>query len=246
MLVKGSDPRDRLIVALDVDNLTDARRLVRQLRDYAGIFKVGKQLYTNAGPEVLEIIRENDGKAFLDLKFHDIPNTVAKAGQEAVKLGVFMYNLHALGGFDMMKMAVDLTQAKAEELSVPRPIILAVTVLTSLSEKDLKEIGINYSLDEEVIRLALLSKKAGIDGVVASPREVRILRERLGKDFVIVTPGIRPETSTTDDQKRVMTPKEAILAGSDFIVIGRPIIQAANPVESVKQILQDIRSLPPK
>jgi orotidine-5'-phosphate decarboxylase len=245
VLVKGSDPRDRLIVALDVDNLTDARRLVRQLRDYAGIFKVGKQLYTNAGPEVLEIIRENDGKAFLDLKFHDIPNTVAKAGQEAVKLGVFMYNLHALGGFDMMKMAVDLTQAKAEELSVPRPIILAVTVLTSLSEKDLKEIGINYSLDEEVIRLALLSKKAGIDGVVASPREVRILRERLGKDFVIVTPGIRPESSIMDDQKRVMTPKEAILAGSDFIVIGRPIIQAANPVESAKQILQDIRSLTP-
>ncbi|MEW6616227.1 MAG: orotidine-5'-phosphate decarboxylase [Thermodesulfobacteriota bacterium] len=243
MLVKGRNLKNRIIIALDVDNLQDAKRLVEQLRDYAGVFKVGKQLYTNTGPEVLEIIHKNEGEVFLDLKFHDIPNTVAKAGQEAVKLKVFMYNLHALGGFDMMRMAVDFTKAKAMELNIPKPIVLAVTLLTSLNEKDLREVGIDYSVDEEVLRLAKLSKKAGVDGVVASPREVRIIRENLNEDFLIVTPGIRPNPEIIDDQKRIMTPKEAILAGSDFIVIGRPIIEAADPVESAKGILEDIKLL---
>ena len=243
MLVKGGNPKDRLIIALDVDNLRDAKRLVEQLRDYAGIFKVGKQLYTNTGPEILEIIHKNGGKVFLDLKFHDIPHTVAKAGQGAVKLKVFMYNLHALGGFDMMKMAVDFTKAKARELHIPRPVVLAVTLLTSLNEKDLREVGINYSVDEEVLRLAKLSKRAGVDGVVASPREVKMIRENLGEGFIIVTPGIRPNPEIIDDQKRIMTPKEAILTGSDFIVIGRPIIEAVDPVESAKGILEEIKGL---
>lgn len=243
MLVKGDDPKDRLIIALDVDNLQDAKRLVEQLRDYAGIFKVGNQLYTNTGPEVLEIIHKNGGKVFLDLKFHDIPNTVAKAGQEAVNLKVFMYNLHALGGFDMMRMAVDFTKTKAMELNIPRPIVLAVTLLTSLNKKDLTEVGINYSVDDEVLRLAKLSKKAGVDGVVASPREVKIIRENIDEDFIIVTPGIRPKTEVIDDQKRIMTPNEAILAGSDFIVIGRPIIEALDPGESAKEILEDMKGL---
>ena len=243
MLVKERNLKDRIIIALDVDNIKDAKRLVEQLRDYAGVFKVGKQLYTNTGPEVLDIIHKSGGKVFLDLKFHDIPNTVARAGQEAVKLKVFMYNLHALGGFNMMRMAVDLTKVKAMELNIPKPIVLAVTLLTSLDDKDLREIGINYSVEEEVLRLAKLSKKAGVDGVVASPREVKIIRENLGEDFIIVTPGIRPNPEIIDDQKRIMTPKEAILAGSDFIVIGRPIIEAADPIKSAKEILEDIKGL---
>ncbi|MFH2011371.1 MAG: orotidine-5'-phosphate decarboxylase [Pseudomonadota bacterium] len=243
MLAKRGDLKDRVIVALDVDNIKDAKRLIEQLRDYTGVFKVGKQLYTNAGPEVLYIIQKNGGKVFLDLKFHDIPNTVAKAGQEAVKLNVFMYNLHALGGFDMMRMAVNFTKAKAMELNIPRPIVLAVTLLTSLNEKDLREVGINCSVEEEVLRLAKLSQKAGVDGIVASPREVKMIRENLDEDFIIVTPGIRPNPEIIDDQKRNMTPKEAILAGSDFIVIGRPIIGAADPVESAKRILEEIKGL---
>ena len=166
-----------------------------------GIFKVGKQLFTHAGPKVIDMIRQKGQNVFLDLKYHDIPNTVAKAGEEATKLNVTMFNLHALGGFEMMKKTVEASRAAAKKLGIPKPIILAVTILTSMDEETLKEVGVQVPILDEVGRLALLSMKAGIDGVVASPQEISVIRQRCGEKFIIVTPGIRSPTDKKDDQK---------------------------------------------
>jgi orotidine-5'-phosphate decarboxylase len=201
---------------------------------------VGKQLFTHAGPKVVDMIRQKGQKVFLDLKFHDIPNTVAKAGEEATKLGVAMFNLHALGGFEMMKKTVDASRATAKSLGIPKPLILAVTILTSMDEEILKEVGVQGPLIEEVGRLAFLSMKAGVDGVVASPQEIGIIRERCGEKFLIVTPGIRHPSDKRDDQKRTMSPKEAIAAGANYLVIGRPIKEAKDPLEAVQKIIEDI------
>jgi len=180
---------------------------VNLLKDRVGIFKVGKQLFTHAGPKVIDMIRQKGQKVFLDLKYHDIPNTVAKAGEEATKLNVTMFNLHALGGGEMMKKTVEASRAMAKSLGIPKPLILAVTVLTSMNEDNLKEVGIQSSLIEEVGRLALLAFKTGVDGVVASPQEIGIIRERCGQKFLIVTPGIRAPSDKKDDQKRTLTPR---------------------------------------
>jgi orotidine-5'-phosphate decarboxylase len=204
------------------------------------MFKVGKQLFTHAGPKVIDMIRKKNQKVFLDLKFHDIPNTVAKAGEEATKLEVAMFNLHALGGFDMMKKTVEASREAAKNLGIPRPLILAVTILTSMDESVMKEVGIQGPILEEVGRLAFLSMKAGIDGVVASPKEIGIIRERCGEKFLIVTPGIRLPSEKKDDQKRTLSPKEAISNGADYLVIGRPIKEAKDPLEAVQKIIEDI------
>jgi orotidine-5'-phosphate decarboxylase len=233
-------PKDKIIFALDVDHFADAQRWVNLLKDHIGLFKVGKQLFTHAGPKVVDMIRQKGQKVFLDLKYHDIPNTVARAGEEATKLNVAMFNLHALGGIEMMKKTVEASRATAKSLGVAKPIILAVTILTSMDENALREVGIQNSVLEEVGRLASLAAKAGIDGVVASPQEIGIIRERCGEKFLIVTPGIRAPSDKKDDQKRTLTPKEAISAGANYLVIGRPIKEAKDPLEAVQKIVEDI------
>ncbi len=235
-----NNPKDKIIFALDMEHFGEAQRWVKLLKDHVGIFKIGKQLFTHAGPKVVDMIRQKGQKVFLDLKFHDIPNTVAKAGEEATKLGVAMFNLHALGGFEMMKKTVDASRATAKSLGIPKPLILAVTILTSMDEEILKEVGVQGPLIEEVGRLAFLSMKAGVDGVVASPQEIGIIRERCGEKFLIVTPGIRHPSDKRDDQKRTMSPKEAIAAGANYLVIGRPIKEAKDPLEAVQKIIEDI------
>ena len=234
--------RDRVVFAMDVAHFEDAQRFVRLLRNRIGLFKVGKQLFTHAGPKVLDMIRQHGQRAFLDLKFHDIPNTVAKASQEATRLEVAMFNVHALGGLEMMKAAVQATRDKAKELGTRKPLLLGVTVLTSLDDQSLRQVGIEGSVEEAVSRLARLAVEAGMDGVVASPREIGLIRKACGQDFVVVTPGVRPATVAQDDQRRVLTPGDAIKAGADYLVIGRPIQHAPDPVEAVERIVEEIQT----
>jgi orotidine-5'-phosphate decarboxylase len=235
-----NDPKDKIIFALDVEHFTEAQQWVNLLKDRVGIFKVGKQLFTRSGPKVVDMIRKKGQKVFLDLKYHDIPNTVAKAGEEATKLEVAMFNLHALGGLAMMKKTVDASRTTAKELGIAKPLILAVTILTSMDEESMEEVGIQGPVQEEVGRLALLSMKAGADGVIASPQEISMIRQRCGEKFLIVTPGIRSPSEKKDDQKRTMSPKEAIAAGANYLVIGRPIKEAKDPLEAVQKIVEDI------
>jgi orotidine-5'-phosphate decarboxylase len=233
-------PKDRIIFALDVEHFSEAQYWVNLLKDQIGVFKVGKQLFTHAGPKVIDMIRKRNQNVFLDLKFHDIPTTVAKAGAEATKLNVSIFDLHALGGFDMMRKTVEASKATAKELGIPKPLILAITILTSMDEDSLKEVGIRGPILEEVGQLALLAMKAGVDGVVASPQEIGIIRKQCGEKFLIVTPGIRLPSDKKDDQKRTLSPKEAISAGANYLVIGRPIKEAKNPLEAVQKIVEDI------
>ena len=234
--------RDRIVFAMDVAHFEDAQRFVRLLRNRVGLFKVGKQLFTHAGPKVLDMIRQHGQRAFLDLKFHDIPNTVAKASQEATRLEVAMFNVHALGGLERMKAAVQATHDKAKELGTRKPLLLGVTVLTSLDDQSLRQVGIEGSVEEAVSRLARLAVEAGMDGVVASPREIGLIRKACGQEFVVVTPGVRPATVAQDDQRRVLTPGDAIKAGADYLVIGRPIQHAPDPVEAVERIVEEIET----
>ncbi len=234
-------PKDRLILALDVDSEREALGLVAELKDSVGMFKVGHQLFTACGPDIVRKIIGAEGRVFLDLKYHDIPNTVAKAVAEAVKLGVSIVNLHALGGLEMMKAAVASAQETAEKNSLAMPRMLAVTVLTSMDEKNLRrELKITRSLQREVCHLARLAQRAGMHGVVASPQEITMLRRAIRGDFVVLTPGVRPEGAGTDDQKRTMIPSEAVAAGTDYIVIGRPILKAKDRREAVRKIIEEI------
>jgi orotidine-5'-phosphate decarboxylase len=232
-----------VIFALDVPTLEEARRLVSLLRGRTGFFKVGLELYTAYGKDAVKAVQEAGGRVFLDLKFHDIPNTVSRAAEEAVKLGVDMFNLHASGGTEMMRETVERCRKAAEKMNRRGPIILAVTVLTSLDEGNLREIGMAGPVEERVVGLAELAQKAGIDGVVASPREIASIRKHCGNAFVIVTPGIRPafESAGQDDQKRVMTAREAILAGASYLVVGRPVRLAPDPAAAMDKILEEIR-----
>lgn len=234
------DPRERLIFALDVEHFGEAQRLVGLLRGHIGLFKVGKQIFTHAGPKVIDMIRRKGEHVFLDLKFHDIPNTVAKAGEEAAKLGASMFTVHSMGGYEMMKRAVESSRNVAKQLNVPKPLILAVTILTSMDQATLEEVGIQTPLEDQVIRLAALAKKAGVSGVIASPREISLIRKHCGPDFLIVTPGVRPVSATKDDQKRTLTPGEAVRAGADYIVVGRPIKDAEDPVKAADEIVREI------
>ena len=233
--------RERLVLALDVDDLKKAEELVGGLIDYVGAFKIGNQLFTAEGPKVVDMVNKKGGKVFLDLKFHDIPNTVARAAEVATKLGVSIFNVHTSGGYEMMKAAAEATAKISQELAIRKPIILGVTLLTSINQEILeKEIGIIKRLEEQVVHLAKLAKASGLDGVVASSWEIKEIRKACGEDFVILTPGIRPAGQSSDDQKRVMAPQEAIKLGANFLVVGRPIRNAANPVETAKQILKEM------
>lgn len=234
------EPKDRLILALDVDTFDQAETLVSQLKDYINIFKIGKQVFTSVGPKAVDLVHKNGCKVFLDLKYHDIPNTAARAGEEATRLKVFMYNLHALGGYEMMEKAVLATERTSKALGIQKPLLIAVTILTSINQKTLNAVGICKDIKEEVVDLAKLAQQAGMDGVVASPQEISDIRSACGESFVIVTPGVRPLWSFADDHQRMMAPKEAIQRGADFIVVGRPIRQAENPVKAVKRILEEI------
>ena len=233
--------RERLVLALDVDNFKKAEGLVDKLSDYVGVFKIGSQLFTAKGAKVVNMINGKGSKVFLDLKFHDIPNTVARAAEVATKLGVYIFNVHTSGGYEMMKVAAEATAKTSQELGIRKPLILGVTLLTSINQEILeKEIGIKKVLEEQVVHLAKLAKAADLDGVIASSWEIKEIRKACGEDFVILTPGIRPEGKSSDDQKRVMTPREAIKLGANFLVIGRPIRNASNPVEAAKEILREM------
>jgi orotidine-5'-phosphate decarboxylase len=236
--------KERICLALDVDSLDEGLKLVKLLKDYVGIFKIGVHLFTKEGPKAVEKIIKIGGKVFLDLKYHDIPNTVANAARMATKMGVYMFDVHSSGGSEMMKATVDAVNEESEKNNLPKPIILAITVLTSLNDEILNnELKISNNVQKQVIQLAKLAKSSNIDGVVASPKEITVIRKACGKDFTILTPGIRPAGSGEDDQKRITTPSDAIKLGADFIVIGRPILKAKDPVEASNKILSEIDKL---
>jgi len=240
---KMQTAKERLIVALDVETADRALDMFEALRDIAGMFKIGSQLFTAAGPDIVRQIVARGGRVCLDLKFHDIPNTVAAAGVEAVRLGVSIFNIHASGGAEMMKRTAAAVAETAARENLIRPRVIAVTLLTSLDANDLAEIGIAKLPPALVTDLAQFAADCGLDGVVASPQEIEIIRAKvLRPDFLIVTPGIRLTGDKPGDQKRVGTAAEAIRAGADYLVVGRPILAAADPVESAKLMVREIES----
>jgi orotidine-5'-phosphate decarboxylase len=235
--------KDKLIVVLDVESARRALDIFHTLKDVAGMFKVGSQLFTAAGPQVVREIVSAGGRVFLDLKFHDIPNTVAAAGTEAARLGVSIFNVHACGGSEMMRRTADAVTETAEREGIKRPKVIAVTVLTSADDSVLAETGFSSGATEQVRRLARLAASSGMDGVVASPHEVKLIRETVGRPgFVVVTPGVRPAGSARDDQRRVMTPAEAVRAGADYLVIGRPILNAPDPARAALEIVEEMEA----
>jgi orotidine-5'-phosphate decarboxylase len=223
---------------MDVKEFSDVQLWAELLSPHVGMFKVGKQLYTACGPAAVEAIRKCGGEVFLDLKYHDIPNTVAMATLEAAHLGVKLCDLHAMGGYEMMNKTMETLDKNFS--AGERPRVLAITVLTSSNEETLRGVGIELSVPEMVVKLAKLAQKAGVDGVVASPQEVGLIREACGQDFLVVTPGVRPSFASADDQKRIMTPADAVKAGADYLVIGRPIAAADNPVQAAEAIVEEI------
>lgn len=235
--MKSEDACNKIIFALDVHGLAEIDRLTGMLSGRVGMFKVGKELFTSCGPAAVKAVQRHGGQVFLDLKYHDIPNTVANAMLEAARLGVQLANLHALGGGEMMETAARAVQ---KEFGDDRPRLLAVTILTSSTEATLRQIGIEHSVQDMVVRLARLAKDSGMDGVVASPLEIELIRAACGPDFLIVTPGVRPTFAAADDQKRIMTPAEAVSAGADYLVIGRPIAKAADPAAAAQLISDEI------
>ncbi len=234
------DPARRIIIALDVDNRDKGLALVAQLPE-AGIFKVGMELFTAEGPALLAAIKALGKSPFLDLKFHDIPNTAGEAVRMAVRHGVFMMTLHASGGTEMMGRAAATAAEEAMKRNVQKPLLLGVTVLTSLKSEQLQEIGMAADVREQVRRLAGLARRAGLDGVVCSPQEIEIIRQDVGPGFLIITPGIRPAWAAANDQKRIMTPSEAVDKGADYLVIGRPVTASPSPRESFLKIVEEIR-----
>jgi len=231
---------ERLIVALDVPTRDAALLLVAALRPKARRFKIGLELFSACGPALVREVLQGGGQVFLDLKLHDIPNTAARAAVEAARLGVGMFTIHLSGGLMMARRVVDEVDAHCQIHGDPRPKILGVTVLTSLEQEDLAAIGITRSVEDQVAHLAGMARQAGLDGIVASPREVRRLREVVGENLLLVTPGIRPAGAAQNDQARTLTPREAMEAGSDFIVVGRPITAARDPLEAVENVLAEM------
>ena len=249
--------KEKILVALDVETAEKAREIIEELRGEVGAFKIGLQLFTAAGASFVRDLVKSDVKIFLDVKFHDIPNTVAKAAIEAARIGVWMFNVHASGGAEMMRKTIESVREFCGRENLQQPKIIGVTVLTSSNQATLFEVGVKDDLNSQVLNLARLTAKCGLDGVVASPLEIGTIRSGVeNKDFLIVTPGIRnakpePESrnpnaasrvETYEDQKRVMTAGEAIMAGADFLVIGRPILQTANKVTAVREILAEIQA----
>lgn len=223
---------DRLIIALDVNSAAQAQQIVRNVGPTASTYKVGKQLFTAEGPRIVRDLVEAGKKVFLDLKYHDIPNTVAAAVRQAAQLRASMLTVHASGGAKMLRAAADAAGSST--------LVLAVTVLTSLSDEDLSEIGVSGNVGAQVLRLAALARANGVRGVVASAQEARELRRELGDDFAIVTPGVRPQGADKGDQARVLSPSDALRAGASHIVVGRPITEAANPATAARSIVNEL------
>ncbi|MBU1045232.1 MAG: orotidine-5'-phosphate decarboxylase [Candidatus Omnitrophica bacterium] len=232
--------KTQLIVALDVPDLKQAEDLVKELSPVVKYFKIGMQLFTACGPNVVRMVRKYNSDVFLDLKFHDIPNTVAQAALSSLRLGVSMFNVHALGGDVMLATVIQAINKEIEQTKQPSPIVLGVTVLTSMDRQQLNRVGVIRSVKNEVVGLAGLCKKAGLSGVVCSGKEIKLLRRVMGKDFILVVPGIRPLEAKADDQKRIVTPTQAAEWGADYIVVGRPITQATNRIQAAKEILSDL------
>jgi orotidine-5'-phosphate decarboxylase len=225
--------KEKLIVALDVETPSAALELVRQLHSVAGMFKVGSQLFTSAGPQIVKDILALDSKVFLDLKFHDIPHQVAGAALAAAELGVSLFTVHASGGSEMLSRAVEAAAGRSK--------VLAISVLTSIDASILSQIGVTGSPEESVVRLVKLAGASGVDGVVASPQEIKTIRNEISRrEFLVVTPGIRPATNANEDQKRVATPATAIADGASYLVVGRPITGAPDPVQAAEQIIAEM------
>ncbi len=239
--ISNKDATDKLIFALDANDYKEALSWIELLSGHVGMFKVGKELFTAVGPKIIRDIKERSQKVFLDLKFHDIPHTVARAAEAAVRLNVDMFNVHASGGSQMIKEAVLAAETCSDQVGRTKPVFLAVTVLTSLNDDDLKRIGFQKNTQALVLHLAGLARDAGASGVVASPQDIAVLRNNFGNDFIIVTPGIRSASEMKkDDQKRTLSAYEAIQTGADYIVVGRPIRAADKPLAACRQIVQEI------
>jgi orotidine-5'-phosphate decarboxylase len=234
--------RNPIIVALDVPGAERALGLAARLAPFVGAFKIGSELFTSAGPEIVRSIRSTGASVFLDLKFHDIPNTVAKSVAATTRLNVQMLTIHASGGFEMMKAAEAAAQETAQQLKYEPPLVLGVTVLTSMSDPELQEVGVSSTAGAQVEGLAKLAMRAGLRGLVCSPLELHQLRNVLPRTFQLVTPGIRGPADVTGDQKRTMNPKDAISSGADWLVIGRPILSAPDPVKAAQGLLATLAS----
>ena len=234
---------DRLISALDFHAADDAKRLVEQLGDSGHFYKVGMELFYSVGPDIVRWLKAQNKKVFLDLKLHDIPNTVAEGLCSLLHFDVDILNIHAGGGFTMMQTAADRLKNRAEQLGVRRPKLIAITVLTSINGNDWQELGYQNNMTNQVVRLAKLAQKAGLDGVVASPREALAIRDQCGEDFLIVTPGIRPAGASIDDQSRIATPAAALENGANFLVIGRPIRAAKDPKAAALKIIEEMNGV---
>ena len=232
--------RNPIIVALDVPKANEALELAEELGPFVGAFKIGKQLFVSEGPDVVRKLKAKGAQIFLDLKFHDIPNTVAKAVQSAIDMGVDMLTVHTAGGSEMLVAAENASNEKAKILGIDSPLILGVTVLTSMDDANLEELGIQEGTQGQVVRLAKLAASSGLRGLVCSPKEIKLLREELGDEIQLITPGIRAVSNPADDQKRTMSPAEAIKLGASWLVIGRPITLAANPRAAAIDILNSI------
>ena len=234
---------DRLIVALDVHSYNDVKRLVEELGDSVSYYKVGMELFYSVGSSVVDLLKAQNKNIFLDLKLHDIPNTVAAGLCSLMNLGANIVNIHAGGGYTMMKTAADRLKTEAERQNIERPNLIAVTILTSINQEDWTGLGYPFSIREQVVRLAKLAKKAGLDGVVASPQEAAAIREACGEDFLIVTPGVRPAGAAINDQSRIATPAQALKNGATHLVVGRPIIAAEKPREAALAIIKEIQHI---
>ena len=233
--------KDKLIVALDVETPTKAIDLVRELHSVAGMFKVGSQLFTAAGPQIVRDIIALDSRVFLDLKFHDIPHQIAGAARSAAELGVSLFTIHASGGAEMMRRAVESVSEVAERKGGVRSRVLAISVLTSIDATILSQIGVTSTPEQSVLRLVQLAENSGVDGVVASPQEIETIRQTVpNPEFLIVTPGIRPTADSKEDQKRVATPAAAIAAGASYLVVGRPITGAPDPLAAAHEIIAEM------
>ena len=238
---KPKTAKDRIILALDVDDFEEAKKLVQELKDYTGFFKVGLQLYTSCGFEVIKMIHDEGGKVFFDGKFHDIPNTVARASANLVKKDVSFFDVHIKGGYKMLATTVKLAAETAKKLGKPVPTILGVTLLSSFGQKTLtQELNVNMNIDDYVDGLAKMAMDAGLDGVVASASEAPAIRKECGEEFIIVCPAIRPTWSVVNDQVRVVTPTDAIHAGVDYMVVCRPVTCSENKTDAIKLIIDEI------
>lgn len=241
MSLTREQAKEKIIVALDVPTRAEALDLVERLTGEVGAFKIGMQLYNAEGPDIVRDIQAMGGKVFVDLKFHDIPNTVAEATRVITRRRAAIMTLHAAGGKKMLAAAAAAARDTAAAMGVEKPLVVAVTVLTSISQQEFcEEIGIDRPIAEQVIAWAKMAKEAGMDGVVASPREIADIRSACGPDFAIITPGIRPTWATANDQSRIMTPKEAVELGATYLVIGRPITAQENQVEAARKIVAEI------